>query len=133
MKYLQDYIQDEQSALFKELGVFFAFSREQFDTGAAANQDKKPEGTRWCDMGIGMFMPSVNVEEFKRRHTQIVSNGIARDLKENGRHSVIVRELRNYECFYTGEIDDALGALKDYGISAEEVRKVFRAPRKVAA
>lgn len=31
MKYLSDYIQQPQTALFDELGAFFAFSNKQFD------------------------------------------------------------------------------------------------------
>ncbi|MBB0995730.1 hypothetical protein G6024_01155 [Dietzia maris] len=131
MKYLQDYIQDEQSKLLEDLGAFFAFNREQFEEGAAKVQAKKPEGTKWASVGMGMFMPSVNVEEFKRRHSELVAAGMRQDLEKNGRRGVILRELNNYECFYSGDMTPAIEALEDYGITADEVRAVYRSPKAV--
>lgn len=131
MKYLQDYIQDEQSKLLEDLGAFFAFSREQFEEGAARCKTKKPEGTKWASAGMGMYMPTVNIEEFKRRHGELVTDGMRRDLDENGRQGVILRELNNYECFYTGDIEPAVEVLADYGIDETEVRAVYRAPKAV--
>lgn len=129
MKYLQDYTQEAQSELFRELGVFFAFNRDQFDNGVAENRSKKPEGTNWANLGAGMFMPSSNVSEFERRHSEVVKEGIKRDLSENGHEAVILRELYNYECFYSGEIQPAVEALEGYGVSADEVLSVYRSAR----
>lgn len=43
------------------------------------------------------------------------------DLDQNSRKEIIHRELANYECQIVGDIDDAVDALKSYGITREEV------------
>lgn len=124
MKYLSDYIKEEQTSLFDELGVFFAFSNEQFDEGAAKHAEKRPEGTKWAHLGAGMYMPSVNVDEFVKRHEQTVKSGIERDLKENGREGVLSRELGNYEIGYAygGHKDiNFRDAIEDYGFTEQEI------------
>ena len=45
MKYLSDYMNDKQSALFDQYGVFFAFSQEQF---LAARK----EGVKYVDVPL---------------------------------------------------------------------------------
>ena len=47
-------------------------------------------------------------------------------IAENGLVAIIKRELSNYECYYTGEIEDAVDTLEDYGITYEQVLKVFK-------
>ena len=51
---------------------------------------------------------------------------VKQDIEENGIEKIIKRELGNYECYYTGEIEDAVEALEDYGITHEQVSNVFR-------
>lgn len=131
MNYLQDYLESSQTLLFNELGVFLAFNREQFDEGVAKHQDKKPSGTKWANLGMGMYMPSINVEAFKTRHTEMIEAAMATDVAENGRQGVIVCELNNYECLYAGDMHPALEILEDYGITADEVRSVFRLSKAV--
>jgi len=53
------------------------------------------------------------------------TKGIEQDIKENGIDKIIVRELYNYECFYTGEIEDAVDALEAYKIDIEIIRKAY--------
>lgn len=128
MKYLQDYIQDKQTALFDELGVFFAFSKEQFEEGVEKHGDKKPEGTKWASMGMGMYLPSVNVDEFIKRHKKIAAEGIKQDLAENGRSGVLQRELANYEVDYTGDIHDPnfRDGISGYDFTEEEILTEYK-------
>lgn len=128
MKYLSDYIKDEQSSLLKELGAFFAFSDEQFKEGVAENKHLKPEGTKWASVGAGMYMPSVNVDEFVGRHAETVKAGMKRDLTENGRSGVLSREIGNYEVTYTGDVNDPnfRDALDGYGFTEEEIQHEFK-------
>lgn len=124
MKYLSDYIQEEQTKLFDELGVFFAFSKEQFEEGVAKCGHLKPEGTKWADMGAGMFLPTVNVEEFNKRHIAVCQAGVEKDLAENGRSKVLQRELGNYEIglSWEGHHDENFrAAISDYGFTEEEI------------
>ena len=129
MKYLSDYIEEEQSALIKELGVFFAFSNEQFEQGAKENEHLKPEGTKWSHFGAGMYMPSVNADEFVRRQAEIVKLGVAKDLEENGRSGVLQRELGNYEIGLSYEgINDInfRDGIASYGFTEEEIKAEYK-------
>lgn len=128
MKYLQDYVEEEQTKLFNELGVFFAFNDEQFKEGAEKNKDKKPEDTKWASCGMGMFMPSVNVAEFLGRSEEIAKSGIEQDLKDNGREGVLERELGNYEIglSYDGYNDPNFrDGIAGYDFTEEEIKAAF--------
>lgn len=129
MKYLQDYIQEEQTKLFDELGVFFAFNNEQFEEGVEKHKDKKPADTKWASCGAGMYMPSVNVSEFIKRHEAIAKAGYEQDLKENGRSKVLQRELGNYEIglSWEGHRDENFrSAIRGYGFTEEEIQREYR-------
>jgi len=135
MKYLSDYITEAQSELFKELGVFFAFGREQFDKGVEKNKHLKPEGTKWTDMGAGMFLPSVNREKFLDRHNEIVQAGIKSDLTENGKDKVLQRELGNHEIGYSNQRwndENFLSSIACYGFTEEEIIKGYKYHMKVS-
>ena len=122
MKSLTEYIQDKQTALFKEMGVFFAFSNEQF----AKSKTPIKKGSKYVSFGSGGYLPSYNLDEFIEKHEKIVTSGIAQDIKENGIEGIIKRELANYECFYTGDIEDCVDALKRYDITAEQILEVYK-------
>jgi hypothetical protein len=49
-----------------------------------------------------------------------------KNLDKKEREKAIEYELSNYECYYTCEIDNALDSLKEYGISREEVVRVYQ-------
>lgn len=119
MKYLSEYIETAQSACFKKYGVFFAFSNDQFE-----NQMK--EDVQYTRMGMGMFCPKDNVTDFMLDHVAIVDAGMAQDVKDNTIEGVIKRELNNYEAYYTGDPTEAFEALKAYGVTEEQVTKVFK-------
>ncbi len=119
MKYLSDYIEDAQSELFKRTNTIFAFSKKQFD-------EQKKEGVKYVNMGQGMLTDKKYVEDVINGLHKIAKEGMAKDLKENGKERVILRELANHEAYYTGEIDATYEALKNYGITQEEIMKMFR-------
>lgn len=126
MKYLSDYTNEAQSKLFEELGVFFAFTDEQFDEGAEKYAHLKPEGTKWASLGAGMYMPKVNVDEFIKRHDSLVKEAIKLDLSENGREGVLQREMGNYEVGYSGMDENFHDAIRDYGFSEEEILEQYK-------
>lgn len=119
MKYLSDYMNDKQSALFDQYGVFFAFSQKQF---LAARK----EGVKYVDVGAGMIVPKEHVKIVHDTLEQIYQDGIKQDLAENGKEAIIKRELNNYECYYTGDIGNAFEALEDYGITYDDVMAVYK-------
>ena len=118
MKYLSHYIEAAQTKLFNETGTFFAFSNKQYEEG-------KKEGVSYVSLGAGMICPEENVNKLADGLKTITAQGIAQDLAENGKEAIIERELHNYEAFYVGSIRDTLDALEDYGITREEIVRVY--------
>jgi len=118
MKSLTDYTNTGLTNAMNKAGAFFAFGTEQF------NKAKK-EGVKYCEMGHGLICPSINAKQLMIDMDENHTKGIEQDIKENGIDKIIVRELYNYECFYTGEIEDAVDALEAYKIDIEIIRKAY--------
>ena len=123
MKYLSHYIQDKQTQAFDDAEAFFAFSNQQFD-------EEKKEGEKYASLGMGLICPVDNAKQLMTRLDSIAQEGIAEDIKENGKKAIIRRELFNHECFYTNEICDCVEKLEGYGISYDEIYEVFNHIRK---
>ena len=119
MKYLSDYIQDEQSALFKKLWIFFAFWDKQFN-------EQKKDWVEYVSLGAGMICPKENADKFRPLHWKIVNKGIKQDVKENWIDRIIERELSNHEAYYTYEIGTTIEALDWYDITRDDVQRVFK-------
>ena len=114
------YAEKELSNLWEENGAFFAFSQSQFDEAAE-------EGIRYKTLrSIGLYIPVDNVATVLNGMKAIQKNKIERDIKGNSLRSIIIRELYNYECFYTLDYSNALEALEPYGVTEEQVYKIFR-------
>ena len=122
MKYLREYTEEATTKLLKENGAFFAFSNDQF------NKAKK-EGVKYLSMGMGLICPKENCKTVHEGLREIQKAGIKQDLEENDKEAIIKRELSNHECYYTGDIEDCVDALKGYDITTEEIIKVYRGER----
>lgn len=118
MKYLSDYMEDHQTKLFDETGTFFAFSMKQYD-----EQAKK--GVEYVNAGNGMVVPEEHVKDVINGLHDIYKTSIELDIKENGIDKIILRELENHECFYTGDITDCIEKLEDYPISKKQISEVY--------
>ena len=130
MKFLSDYTQAAQTKMFKEQGVFFAFSKKQFEEGCKEIGATKDNKVTSLDNGIFCFSKNVDkvISEFER----IQKEGINQDIEENGIKGIIERELSNHEAYYTRDIESTVDALEDYpGITAEEILAVFKGVRNV--
>jgi hypothetical protein len=125
MKYLQDYQEEAQTALFKKTGAFFAFSNKQFD-------EEKKEGVKYVHLGAGLICPKVNAKELNEKLDAIYKDAIKKDIAENGIEAIIKRELYNHECFYTGDITDCVSKLQDYPTTKEEIWNVYKSEYKTA-
>lgn len=106
------------TALFKQVGAFYAFSQKQLD-------ESKQEGVEYVSIGGGLICPKEQAKTLVDGMSDISKKGIAEDLAVNGRRKIIIRELYNYECFYVGCIDDCVDALVSYGIERDEISKVY--------
>lgn len=118
MKRLSDYTKEAIATLLDKYNGFFAFSVDQFNEG-------KKDGLKYVARGAGLYHEAGKSKEFDKEYNQVILKGIELDLKENGKEKIIDRELKNYECYYTGEIDDAIENLADYGITEKEVEEVY--------
>ena len=118
MKNLTEYTKEATSKLLDEMGAFFAFGDKQFN-------EKKKEGVKYCQMGIGLICPNDNAQKWLDGISKIHTEGIEQDKKENGKEAIITRELWDYESFYSGDFDDAVTALQDYGYTFEDIQTVY--------
>lgn len=118
MKYLSDYAQDGVSAVMDKYGAFFAFGRDQFEA-------KRVEGVVYAGTPSGMIAPKENMAALLAEMQAIYESARQQDIDENGIDAIIRRELSNYECYYTGDIDDAVDALESYGVDREQIAAVF--------
>jgi hypothetical protein len=119
MKYLSHYMEEQQTKVFNDTGSFFAFSPAQFEK-------QKQEGVVYVSVGSGLICPQEHAFNVVERLDSIYTNAIAEDLAENGKDGVIERELANHEAYYTGNIEDTVYALKDYGITNAEILAVYK-------
>lgn len=123
MRYLSEIMENRQTNLFNKNKVFFAFSNKQFESGII--EKKISKSTKIVNMGQGMFCPSDNVTEVIEQLDLIYKESIIEDMKQ-GKNNVILRELSNHECFYTGDITDCVEKLSDYPITKKEILQVYR-------
>lgn len=114
----QTITQDRITQLLTENRAFFAFSQEQLD------EKKEPE-VQYVSLGMGLICPKENAKKLADGLTQNSIEGIARDLQENGKDKIILRELINHEAFYVYDITDTKDALAHYNITDEEIWRVF--------
>ncbi|MCG3685918.1 hypothetical protein L5F64_00470 [Aliarcobacter butzleri] len=119
MKTLNSYTSDKISAAMEKHGAYFAFSKTQFE-------EKQVEGVKYVSDGSGMVCPKENYNQLIEEMNEIYAEGVKQDIAENGLTAIIKRELANYECYYTGDIEDAVEALEDYGVTYEQVLIVFQ-------
>lgn len=129
MKYkeIKDKREKDTNDLFDSLGVFWAFSNEQFMAGLdkLIKTEKMKSGEKLTDIGAGGFIPSRNVDTMLKGMEEI-SNTFKASIKEaKARVEHILYELNNHEAFYTGDTEPTLDALGD-DYTAEEVIAVYK-------
>jgi len=119
MKYLSDYTDKNYSKLWDDNGAFFAFSQKQFD-------DAKQDGVKYKLIGsINLFVPVDNVQKVLDGMEKVHTDGVAKDIEENGLENIVKRELYNHECFYLCSYENALDALSIYKVTEAVVEKIF--------
>tara|TARA_R100001463_G_scaffold1666_1_gene7319 strand:- start:44 stop:430 length:387 start_codon:yes stop_codon:yes gene_type:complete len=119
MKYLSDYMEEKQTALFNKTGTIFAFSQKQFEEG-------RKENVKYVNLGQGMLTEKPNVEEVINGLDKIYKDSIKQDMKENGRDKIILRELLNHEAYYVGNIEETIYKLEDYPITEDDISQIFQ-------
>jgi hypothetical protein len=122
MKYLNDYTDAGISVALTKAGAFFAFGKKQFD-------EAKKEGVTYVNLHGGLICPKENVETLRKEMDENFQKAIEQDIAENGKEGIIKRELYNHECFYTGDIEDAVSYVATYGFTAQDVVEVYQKER----
>jgi len=112
-------MESRQTALFEKTGTFFCFSTKQFDEG-------KKEGVKYVNMGHGMVCNKNHARELVEGLDLIYKESIAQDIKDHGLENIILRELVNHEAYYTGDIDSTFDAIESYGVTKEQIWKLYR-------
>lgn len=119
--------QDKYTELFDEIGMFWAFSNEQFNEGKAKNP--VTEGHKYVSIGMGGYFPGQNKKRYAEGMAAIdawhkeATAQVKADALET--EKAILYELNNYECFYSGDIDDVVD-LFEGTYTVDEIRKVYR-------
>ena len=115
----------KQTQLFKECGLFFAFSNQQF----AESKTPLKDGEKYISIGMGGYLPKGNLDTFLNG-MKALKKWYSAEVKANkgARRANIVYELANHESYYTGDISNALDSLgKEY--TRAEVLKVYNEER----
>ena len=125
--YLSDYLEAGQNELKVKYHAFFSVDKKDLLEEVQALKDKGvlKEGEKVSSLPYNLFVPSKFVEDYLKEFDQVFNQDVKKDLEENGIDKIIIRELYNYECFYTGDIDDALSALKPYEVTTDQVQKLY--------
>lgn len=125
MKTLNDYTKDPTTALFKQYGAFFAFTKEQF------NEKKDPalQDSDYVTSRFGLIVPAKHQKEVMEGLAKVHADGIQADLAENGLENIIRREINNYEAMYTNDLSDVTSMMIHYGASVDQVKAVFKQMR----
>ena len=119
MKYLAEYTAGPIEDAMATSGAFFAFGTEQFE----ARANPRFNYTR---LGMGLICPVDTAAQLTADLAKIHIQGIKDDIADNGLNAIVIRELNNYECYYTGDPEDAILALELYPVSKEDILKVFK-------
>lgn len=119
--------QDKLSKMFDDLGIFFAFSKEQLN-------EKKQDGITYVNGGYGMIIPKDNSQKWKERFDEYSKEGEIEYANHIPMEEYILYELNNHECFYTGDYSEALEAVQVYypSCTIDSVRAVYQEEYKNA-
>lgn len=112
------------SAILERNQVFFAFSNEQLEKGKAeigVKEDKELTG-----IGAGGFIKRANIKAFADDMDKEAKH-YREELKQAklAKNEAILYELRNHECFYTGDIEPVVDKFK--GIyTIKDIQAVYK-------
>lgn len=118
--------QEDMNKLFKDLKVFWAFSKKQFEE----NKTPLADGDKYVDIGAGGFIPKSNFQALIKGMKKIKKEFKEAMKDEKARKDHILYELNNHEAYYTHSIESTMDALGE-DFTREEVLNVFDGRRKL--
>lgn len=118
---------DKLSTLLETNKAFWAFSDSQLQEG----MDKYGivNKSELISFRGGMIAPKVNIKAISLGITGLEAKRKQAIKERADIKKIILYELNNYECFYTGDIEDALPALTALDITRDQVMEVFKHPK----
>lgn len=111
---------EDTEKLFKDLLVFWAFSKEQFKK----NKTPLSENDKYVSIGAGGFIAKSNVDKLIDGMKKINKEFKKAMKDKKARIEYIKYELNNHEAYYTRSIDSTMEALGE-DFTREEVLSVF--------
>ena len=127
MNYLSNYTETKISKALDKAQAFFAFSDKQVEEGKA--KQGLTDDIKLVSLGMGMICPQDTGKQLLKDIDKAHKDGIAQDIKENGKDGIILRELYNHEAFYTGDSESTTEALSGYGFSIDDIVRVYKEER----
>lgn len=123
---LKEEYQQKTSKLLEKHEVFWAFNEEQLREGI--NKHGISKNNKMVSIGMGGYMPSKHLSSYLKETEELYNwyKDQLKELRKNkaGLEKIILYELNNYECFYTGDIDDACKVLPT--VSRKTIQAVYR-------
>ena len=117
--------QNKVDILFKDCGLFFAFSEEQFEK----NKTPLQEGEKYVSIGGGGYMPKSKIDYFTTGMELIRKWKRAEIKRTKSEIKEIEYQLSNHECYYTGDISPVTEMFE--GVYTEtKIRQVYVKNRK---
>lgn len=115
--------QAKATELFRQYGVFWAFSDQQFQEGLQKTHSQVADIVA---IGAGGYVKKQNAHAYHQAMSKLIDTQIKAELA-TGRENVILYQLHNHEAFWCDDgLHSALSILvKDYNISKEEVMNVY--------
>lgn len=104
--------------LISDSSGFIAMSSGEFEA-------KNVVGVEYTNIVDGIYVPTENATYFLSRLAEITEKSIQTDLLLNTKKAIIHRELKNNNCYNTGNIESCIDVLMRYGISREEIIEEF--------
>jgi len=99
--------------------AFFAFSQKQLDA-------KTNNNFKYCSLGAGLIAPTVFADKLVTSLTQIGKDSVKRLKSTHSDRDIIWYELGNHEAQITMDISDTVDAVEMYGITRDQVSKVYQ-------
>jgi len=106
----------EQTKILDANGAFFAFSGEQWEVASDISQKYK-------SLGGGLYCPEKNADALTKQLNENYAFKIKWELDNNTLKDIIWYQFANHETQISGDISDALEALKSYGIIEDDIKK----------
>lgn len=113
---------NQLSSIYDELGIFYAFSTDQFNK-------RKVDGVTYLRGASGMLIPKENTEQYTSKMKEHFSN-VKKDFQNTiDVNDYIKYELANHEAYYTGDWIDVLPMVQDYypTVTEEDIYSVYKA------